>query len=313
LVDLGDGVACLEFHTKANALDDNIYEMMELSLQEVKRNFIGLVIGNEGKHFCAGANIRWILEKSREGNFDEIDRRLRRSQQIRMNMRYFPKPVVAACFGMTLGGGVEIVMASSRVCAAAESRIGLVETGVGLIPGGGGCKELIRRVVSPPTRNSQAEPMVFIKQIFNYISTGKVSNSAYEALEMGFLTISDRVIMNRDQLLTQAKRLVVYLEEAGYIAPTQEKNIYAVGRRGKSVLEHVTYLSREAGQIQEHSVLINEKLAHVLCGGDLTSSQWVDEEYILELERDAFCSLCGESKTQARIEHFLSTGQKLSN
>jgi 3-hydroxyacyl-CoA dehydrogenase len=286
---------------------------MELSLQEVERNFIGLVIGNEGKHFCAGANIQWILEKAREGTFDEIERRLRRSQQIRMTMRYFPKPIVTACFGMTLGGGAEIAMASSQVCAAAESRIGLVETGVGLIPGGGGCKELIRRVVSPPMRNSEAEPVAFVKQIFNYISTGKVSNSAFEAMEMGFLEISDRIIMNRDSLLAQAKRLVVYMEEAGYIAPTQEKNIYVLGRKGKSILEYGTYLLKEAGQIQEHDVLISRKLAHVLCGGDVTSPQWVDEEYILDLEREAFCSLCGEPKTQARIEHFLSTGQKLSN
>jgi len=308
LVDLGDGVACLEFHTKANAMDDAIYGMMAVALEELDRNYGALVIGNDGRHFSAGANLQVLLERARGGRFDEIEEALRRSQDLRMSFRFSPRPVVVACFGMALGGGAETVMAASRVCAAAETSIGLVETGVGLLPGAGGCKELMRRVVSPPMRIPDVDPLPFVRHVFVTILQGKTSGSAEEARELGFLAESDRVVMNREHLLASAKQLALQMVEAGYRPPLRERNVYAIGRCGENVLGGEVSCSLEAGREAEHDAQIARKLAQVLCGGNHAPPQWLEEQHILDLEREAFLSLAGDPRTQARIEEFLRTG-----
>ena len=313
LVDLGDGVACLEFHTKANALDDTVYDMMEAALQEVDRGFVGLVIGNEGRHFSAGANLQRLLERATDRRFDEIEHAVRRSQERRMAFRFSPKPVVVACFGMALGGGAETVLSASRVCAAAETSLGLVETGVGLIPAAGGCKEMLRRVVAPPMLIPDADPLPFVNKVFDAISTGRISGSAEEAREMGFLSEADHIVMNRDHLLAQAKRMVLHMVASGYRPPAHDKAIFAMGRRGIAALEVNIYLLEQAGYALAYDAVIGRRLAHVLCGGDLTFPQWVDERYILDLEWETFVSLAGESRTQDRIRRFLETGEKLRN
>jgi 3-hydroxyacyl-CoA dehydrogenase len=313
LVDLGDGVACLEFHTKVNALDDTVLEMMEAASDELERDFLGLVIGNEGRHFSAGANLHRLLERAADRRFSEIENAIQCSQDRRMAFRYSPKPVVVACFGSALGGGAETVLCASRVCAAAESNIGLVETGIGLIPAAGGCKEMLRRVVSPPMLVPKVEPLPFVSKVFDAIRMGKTSGSAEEAREIGFLSEADRVVMNRDYLLAQAKRMVLDMAAGGYRPPAHDKSIFAMGRRGIASLEVTLDQLERAGGTLTYDVVIGRKLASVLCGGDLASPQWVEEQYILDLEREAFVSLAGELRTQDRIRHFLATGERLRN
>ncbi|MCL4394445.1 MAG: 3-hydroxyacyl-CoA dehydrogenase/enoyl-CoA hydratase family protein [Chloroflexi bacterium] len=313
LLDIGDGVACLEFHTKMNALDEGAIEIAGAALDEVGRNFAGMVIGNQGEHFSAGANVMTIGLAANEGRWDDIDRIARALQGFLMSVRYSPRPIVTAPFGYTLGGGCEVMMAGSRVVAHAESYVGLVEVGMGLIPAGGGCKELVRRVVSPAMQTPNVDPLPLVQRVFETIGMAKVATSAEEAREMGFLGPSDRVVMNRDQQIAQAKRAVLQLVEDSYRPPARGKVVYAAGERMLAALRMAIYSMRQGKYISEYDARIGEKLAYVLCGGKLTSPAWVDEQYILDLEREAFISLCGEEKTRERIWHFLSTGKPLRN
>ncbi len=313
LIDLGDGVLCLEFHTKANALDPDIFAMMQRALERLDReDWVGMVIGNQGEHFCAGANVFVIGVSAQQGMFEAIEQGVRTMQNLMMTMRYFHKPIVTAPFGMTLGGGAEVAMHGARMVASAETYIGLVEVGVGLIPAGGGCKELIRRVLTPAMQTENADPLPFLRRIFETIGMAKVATSAEEGRALGFLSDADRIVMNPDFLIYEAKREVLHLAESGYRPPLKPK-LYAAGRDLLAALRIGVWQMREARYISEHDAKIGEKLAYVLCGGDHPEPMWVDEEHFLDLEREAFLSLCGEPKTQERIWHFLQTGKILRN
>lgn len=313
LIDLGDGVACLEFHTKMNALDEGIVEIAKAALDEVNKNFVGMVIGNQGEAFSAGANVMTIYMAAEAQEWNKIDEIAKALQNFLMAVRYSPKPVVTAPYQYTLGGGCEVAMAGQRIVAHAESYVGLVEVGMGLIPAGGGCKEMLRRVVSPAMQTPNVDPLPFLQRVFETVGLGKVATSAEEAKQMGFFAPSDRIVMNRDQLIAEAKRTVLEMVAEGYRPPARGKIIYAAGERMLAALRIALYSMVQGKYASEHDAVVGGKLAYILCGGNLTSPTWVDEQYILDLEREAFISLCGEEKTRERISHFLNTGKILRN
>lgn len=313
LIDLGDGVACVEFHTKVNALDDDIFNMILEGLDRTETEFEGLVLGNDAENFCAGgANLFMVVMAAQGGMWEQLENSVKKLQDMNMRMRYSPKPVVIAPFGLTLGGGAEIVMHGSRVVSAAELYIGQVEIGPGVIPAGAGTKELLRRILNPAMRTQNAEPLPFLQRIFELIGLAKVATSAEEARAMGFLQPNDRVVMNRSHLLAEAKREALHMAASGYHPPLPEK-IYAAGRDALAAMRVGIYMMKEGGYITEHEHLIANKLAYVMTGGELSRPTWVDEQYILDLEREAFLSLCGEEKTQQRMWHLLQTGKVLRN
>jgi 3-hydroxyacyl-CoA dehydrogenase len=312
LIDLGEGVACLEFHTKMNSLDQDIFAMFEAAFERVDRDFVGLVVGNQAENFCVGANIAFVAIGAQNQLWDQLDTAARLFQTITQRMRSFHKPVVVAPAGMALGGGAEVVLGGTRVVAAAESYIGLVEVGVGLIPAGGGCKELVRRIITPAMQTKNANVLAFLQRVFETIGQAKVGTSAEESRALGYLGPCDRVVINRDHLLAEAKREVLALEAAGYHPPAPAR-LYAAGRDALAALQVGVFMFRQGEYISDHDALIGRKLAHVLCGGDLSAPAWVDEQHFLDLEREAFLSLCGEPKTTERIWHTLQTGKPLRN
>ena len=306
LLDIGDGVLCLEFHTKMNTLDEDIRMMTLAAIEEVESgSWKGLVIGNEGGDFCVGANLRAI---------DDVENACRDMQNALMKVRYCAKPVVTAPFGRTLGGGVEVTMAGGRIVASSETYMGLVEVGVGLIPGAGGCKEMVRRVVSPEMEKTPgADPLPHVKRVLETVGAAKVSSSAEEARSFGFLSESDRVVMNRDHLLYEAKAEVLAMHAAGYVPPTREHSCYAAGRDVRAGLKAAIYVMQQGGYMSEYDAFLSGQLAHVLCGGELSSGQWLPEQYFLDLEREVFVKLAGQPKTRERIQHMLETGKPLRN
>jgi 3-hydroxyacyl-CoA dehydrogenase len=313
LIDLGDGVGCIEFHTKMNALDVDIFSIIQSALDRTEEGeFDGLVIGSEAENFSAGANVFLIVMNAQSGQWEQLEALVKNMQDILMRIRYFPKPVVAAPAGLALGGGSEMLMSASRVVAAAELYAGLVEIGVGVIPAGSGTKELLRRVLNPPMRTQNVEPLPILQRIFEQIGLGKVATSAEEARQFGILREVDRVVMNRDLLLSEAKKEVLHLASSGYRPPVPEK-IYAAGRDAYAAMRVGIYMMKEGGYISEHEHQIAGKLAYVMTGGELSQPTWVDEQYILDLERAMFLSLCGEPKTQERMWHMLNTGKVLRN
>ena len=313
LYDIGDGVACVEFHTKVNALDEDIFSMIETGLECVAQDFEALVIGNEAGDFCAGgANLFMLVMAAQQGMWETLDAAARRLQNLNMRMRYSPKPVVVAPFGRVLGGGCEIVMHGSRAVAAAETYIGLVELGAGIIPAGGGTKEMLRRVVSPPMRTENADILPHLQRAFLQIGQAKVSTSALEAREMGILGQPDRIVMDRNRLLAEAKREALHMARSGYRPPAPEP-VYVAGQDMLGALRVGAFMFSAGGAISEYDQHLANKLAYVLCGGELTRPQWVSEQYVLDLEREAFLSLCGEGKTQARMWSLLQTGKPLRN
>lgn len=311
LYDVGDGVALLEFHTKMNSLDEDIFTMMAESLDRLD-DFDGLVIGNEADNFSAGANLALVLMGAKMGQWDTLEKAVRSLQGIAMRIRFSPKPVVIAPAGLTLGGGAELTMHASRVVAAAELYIGLVEVGMGLIPAGGGTKEIMRRVINPAMRTENAEAFPFIQRAFLQIGQAKVATSAEEARGMAILSPQDRVVLNREQLLTEAKREVMHMAAAGYKPPASEL-IYAPGRDMLGAMKIGAWQFEQGGYITGYDAHIATKLANVIAGGCLSRAQWVSEQYILDLEREAFLSLCGEEKTQERIWSFLQNGRPVRN
>ncbi|MBM3121796.1 MAG: 3-hydroxyacyl-CoA dehydrogenase/enoyl-CoA hydratase family protein, partial [Chloroflexi bacterium] len=271
LIDMGDRVGLVEFHSKANSLDQDIFDMFVTALDEAEEGrFDALVIGNEGKHFCAGANVFVIWMASQQGDFELVDGMVRGMQSVLMRVRYFPKPIVAAPFGMVLGGGAEVSMACSRRVAAAETFIGLVETGsVGLIPAGTGTKETLRRVVNPVMRIPNADPISVMQKAFEQLAMAKVATGAQEAVEFGYFGPGDRIVMNRDHLLAEAKRTALAMVAEGYRPPAPEM-IYAAGRDVLSALRAAIWGLRQAGWATEHDAVVAGKLAWLMCGGDLT-------------------------------------------
>ncbi len=312
LRDMGDGVACLEFHTKMNALDDDIMNMTHEALDHLETDFDGLVIGNEAENFSAGANLFMLAVGAQQGMWDMLEIAVKKLQEMNMRMRYSPKPVVVAPAGLTLGGGCEITMHAPRVVAAAETYIGLVELGAGVIPAGGGTKEMLRRIVNPVMKIANAEPLAALQRAFLQMGQAKVATSAEEARGMNILSPDDRVVMNRSHLLSEAKREVLHMVAAGYRPPAPEP-IYAAGRDALAAIRIGAWMFKEGNYITQYDHYIAGKLAYVMCGGELTRAQWVSEQYILDLEREAILSLFGEEKTQARMWNLLQTGKPLRN
>jgi 3-hydroxyacyl-CoA dehydrogenase len=312
LRDLGDGVACVEFHTKMNALEDETFDIIIQALDKVEIDFDGLVIGNDAEHFCAGANIFLVVMAAQNEMWDQLDASMRKMQNLNMRMRYFPKPVVMAPVGYALGGGAEIIMHGSRIVAGAELYTGLVEMGQGVIPAGGGTKEMVRRVLNPAMRTQNVEALPFLMRIFEQIGMAKVATSAEEARQLGILGACDRVVLNRSHLLAEAKAEVLRMVKTGFAAPLPEK-LYAVGRDGLAALQVGIHMYKEGKYITEHEAVVANNLAKVIAGGDLSRPAWMDEQYFLDLEREAFLSCCGEEKTQQRMWHFLQHGKMLRN
>jgi 3-hydroxyacyl-CoA dehydrogenase len=299
LIDLGDGVLCLEFHSKMNSLGEDSFALINAAIEETRKNFAAMVIANEGENFSVGANLVMALGLAQEQEWDELNWAIRRFQNANMAIKYAPKPVVAAPFARTLGGGCEIALHAARCQAAAETYIGLVEVGVGLIPGGGGCKELLLRLRD-------------IRKVFELIGTAKVSTSAEDARNLGLLHKQDSISMNPDRLIQDAKTLALSL------APTYEPgaprtDIKLMGESGFAMLKLGAWSMRQGGYISDYDLVIAEKLARVLTGGALTGEPVVSEQYLLDLEREAFLSLLGQRKTQERMAHMLKTGKPLRN
>lgn len=314
LIDIGDGVACLEFHSKMNAIGGDTLQMLKASLAEVEKNFEGLVVGNQGVNFCVGANLMLMLLEAQDENWEELDMMVRVFQNSTMSLRYSAKPVVVAPFQMVFGGGCEMVLHADRVRAAAETYIGLVEVGVGIIPAGGGTKEmLVRALDSIPKNMDDADPFPFVKRAFETIAMAKVATSAEEARSLGFLSEDDTISMNRERLIADAKQEVLALAQTGYTKPQPRTDVLAMGQPALSTLKLGIHQMKRGGFISEHDALIGEKLARILTGGDLNHPTRVSEQYLLDLEREAFLSLVGERKTQERIGHMLKTGKPLRN
>jgi 3-hydroxyacyl-CoA dehydrogenase len=314
LIDLGDGVACLEFHSKMNSIGGDTLEMLKIALTEVEKNFLGLVVGNQGTNFSVGANLMLMLMEAQDENWEELDMIGRFFQQSVMSLRYSPKPVVVAPFQLVFGGGCEMVLHADRVRASAETYIGLVEVGVGIIPAGCGTKEmLVRALDSIPKDMKDADPFPFVKRAFETIALAKVATSAEEARGFGFLSSDDSISMNRDRLIADAKKEVIALAASGYQQPQQRTDILALGMPGLATLKLGVHMMKRAGYISDHDALIGEKLARILTGGDLNHQTRVSEQYLLDLEREAFLSLIGTRKTQDRIAHMLKTGKPLRN
>jgi 3-hydroxyacyl-CoA dehydrogenase len=313
LIDLGDGVACLEFHSKMNSIGGDTVQMLHWSIDEVEKNWTGLVIGNQGGNFCAGANIMMVLLAAQEEEWDDLNMAVAALQRAVMRMRYSSKPVVTAPYGLTLGGGCEIAMHGNRMRAAAETYMGQVEVGVGLIPAGGGTKEMTMRAMDNASKAPDADPLVFLKKTFELLGMGKVATSAQEARAFGFLLESDSISMNGDRLIQDAKQEVLNLAASGFVAPVPREDIRVMGESGQAAMKLALHMMKRGGYISDHDELIGKKLANVMTGGNLNHEATVSEQYMLDLEREAFVSLCGERKTQERIAAMLKTGKPLRN
>lgn len=312
LVDIGDGVLCLEFHSKANAVGQDGMGLLSqaLDLLDGDNAWRALVIGNQGEYFSAGVNLQEAGASAQSGNLLQS---LERTHALIQRLRFAPKPVIAAPFGNTLGLGVELCLASAGVCAEGETYMGLVEVGVGLIPGAGGCKELVRRIVSPPMRQAGGDPVPYLRRVLETIGQAKVSTSALEARDLGYLDERARIVLGRDRLLSEAKRMALDLADAGYQPPLPGASCYAAGVGALASLRMGIHQFRAGRFISEYDAEIFNTLSSVICGGDLSAPQWVDEEYLLRLEREAFLRLLANPKTQERIAHMLQTGKPLRN
>jgi 3-hydroxyacyl-CoA dehydrogenase len=308
LVDLGDGVLCVEFHSKMNALGGDAIQMLQLGVKEASANHRALIVGNEAPNFSAGANLMLLLLEAQEGNWDEVDLMVRAFQAATIGLKYADIPVVVAPGGLALGGGCEVALHGDRVQAAAETYIGLVEVGVGLIPAGGGTKEMLVRA----TAGVQGDLLPPVQRVFETVGFGKVATSAVDARRLGFLRDVDRVTMNRERLIADAKAHAL-TRAIDYVPPQRPAAIRVGGAGLLAALKLGVHLAWRAGRITDHDALIGRKLAWILAGGDAAHETTVTEQFLLDLEREAFLSLCGEGKTQERIAHTLKTGKMLRN
>ena len=312
LVDLGDGVLCLELHSPASAVDAGVIQVATRALDELRQDrWAGLVVANQARNFCVGANLMEVGMAAAGGAYDQVKEASATLQHLLAGFRYNPKPVVAAPHGQTLGAGAEICMHADRVVPTLETYIGLVEVAAGLIPAGGGCKELLRRVVSPAMRSEGAAPLPHLQRVLETIGAAKVATSAIEARELGFFGDADPIVMNPDHQLLAAKRQVLAL--AANYRPPLDRTVYAAGRDALAALTLGVKTLAWGGYASEHDALIGAQLARVLCGGELSQPQWVDEEHLLRLEREAFVALLHEQKTLDRMQALLTTGKPLRN
>jgi len=314
LIDLGDGVACLEFTSPHNALGFDVLQMANYAAEEVKRNFTGLVIGNQGKNFCVGMNLAMALMEAQDENWLELEMMVKQFHKVGDALKASLRPVVAAPHGMTLGGGVEVCFLADRVQASAETYMGLVEVGVGLLPGGGGTKEMLFRAMEnvPEGGSVPVDPFPFVARAFETIAMAKVSTSGKEAFQLGYLRPNDRISINPDHLLYDAKQLVLQLDREGF-KPRQPRKIRVIGETGYASLRQNLYAMRIGGLISEHDERIASKIAYVMSGGNVPAGTEVNEQYILELERKAFLELIKTPKTQQRMQHMLAKGKPLRN
>ncbi len=313
LYDMGDDVLLLEFHTKANAIGPGIVQMVFDSIDYLENSdYIGMVIGNQGRHFSAGANLAMILMSIQEEEWDELELMVKRFQDMNMRIKYADKPIVSAPFGRTLGGGCEIVLHSPYVQANAELYMGLVEIAVGVLPAGGGTKEMLLRHKKMIPDDANVDFFPLLRRILEIIGMAKVSSSAYEAKKFGFLRERDGITINADHLLYDAKRKIIEINELGYVKERKRK-IKVDGKDGYAYLDMIIYNLLEGKQITEHEALIARKISEILTGGDVPAGTLVTEERLLELERENFLFLCGTQKTRERIEHMLLKGKPLRN
>jgi 3-hydroxyacyl-CoA dehydrogenase len=320
LIDLGDGVLCCEFHTKMNSLGSDIIAMIHSGVRRLHSDFDAMVIANQGAHFSAGANLMLVLVAAQEQEWDEIDLAVRQFQGAMLAIKYAPRPIVVAPHSLAIGGGCEINLHAARIHAAAEAYIGLVETGVGVIPAGGGCKETLIRANEQASGGEDLDLFNALKPRFYNIALAKVSTSAEEARALGYLRRADSISMNRDRLVADAKQSALALARANWrpaaanpkegAARTQ---VRVLGESFLAAAKLAIHMMLRGEYISEYDAHVARKLAHVLAGGALTSSQNVSEQYLMDLEREAFVSLCGERKTQERIAHTLKTGKPLRN
>jgi 3-hydroxyacyl-CoA dehydrogenase len=313
LKDVGDGVLCVEFHSKMNTIGGDTIEMLNAGVLEASKNFTALVVGNDSPNFSAGANLMLLLLEAQEGNWDEIDLMVRAFQKSMMSLKLADVPVVVCPAGLTLAGGCEIALHGDRVQAAAETYIGLVEVGVGLIPAGGGTKEMLARAMESIPGGAGLGFDHAVQSVFETIGFAKVATSGPDAKRFGYLRETDGITMNRERLLADAKTLALTLASSGY-RPSLPRQAIPVGGEGTlATLKLGIHLAWRAGRISDHDKLIGGKLAWILAGGDLTRPGTLSEQQLLDLEREAFLSLCGERKTQERIAHTLKTGKPLRN
>ncbi len=320
LINIGDGVACLEFHAKMNAIGPDIINMIMDSAEIVRKDFEGLVIANHADNFSAGANLALVLLAAQEEEWDDLEWEVKSLQDALMKLKYLEKPVVAAPAGMALGGGCEVCLAADRVRYAAETYMGLVEVGVGVIPAGGGTKEMLIRntehlfeVQKGGVYLKQIELMPFVARGFETIAMAKVSTSGPEAVKLGYLRPTDKMTTNGDCLIEDAKKTVLAMNMEGYRPPMPMDDIRVAGENTFAMIKFALWTMRESGYITDHDVAVSTKVGYVLCGGDVLPDTKVSEQYLLDLEREAFLSLCGEPKTQARMQHMLTTGKPLRN
>jgi len=329
LVDIGDGIACIELHSLKNAIGGDVVSLISQVLKpdsEAVRDFAGFVLSGDRDHFSVGANLMQLLLAMQEGEWDDVNGEITRFQNMTKAIKFCPRPVVVAPFGMALGGGAEMCLHATRRQAFAETYIGLVESGVGLIPGGGGTKEMFLRAVDaatavappdpkdPPSRFAQsAEMQSAIRKTLELIALAKVSTSAAEARTLGLFSPQDRITLNRERLLLDAKAHALALADAGYSAPLERTQIPAPGTGALAAMETGIFMMGEAGFASEHDQKVARWVAYILAGGRVTAGSLISEQYLLDLEREAFLSLCGERKTMERIAFTLKTGKPLRN
>src|ERR1700726_4010977 len=320
LIDLGDGVVCCEFHAKMNAIGADLIAMLHKGLKRLTTDFDAMVIANDAVNFSVGANLMPVLVAAQEQEWDDIHLAVKQFQNVNLALKYAPKPVVAAPQGMALGGGCEISLHATRIQASAEAYIGLVETGVGLIPGGGGSKEMLIRANERAASGEDLDSFHALRPIFETVALAKVGTSAEESRELGFLRREDGVSMNRDRLVGDAKEVALALFRGGYKPAAagwqegaQTTQIKVLGEQFLATAKMGIHLLVRGGYASEYDAQVARRLANILAGGPLTAPQMVSEQYVLDLEREAFVSLCGEKKTQERIAHTLKTGKPLRN
>lgn len=314
LIDLGDGVLCLEFHSKMNSIGADTVGMIHAGLKALNENFDAMVIGNQAPNFCVGANLMLLLVAVQEGDWDDVHMAVRQFQNANMALKYAAKPVVSAPFGLTLGGGTEICLHTARVRAAAETYMGLVEFGVGLIPAGGGTKEMLVRAMDTLPSDPEADPFTYVKDVFETIGLAEVSSSAQEAYKIGYLGPRDSITMNRDRLIADAKQVALDMVKLGYLAGSPREDILVLGQPAFAKMKLGLHLMRRGEFISDYDVVVGTELAKVLAGGgEFTSAQRVSEQYLLDLERESFVRLCGQRKTAERIQFMLKKGKPLRN
>jgi 3-hydroxyacyl-CoA dehydrogenase len=320
LIDLGDGVICCEFHSKMNAIGADLIAMLHKGLKRLDTDFDAMVIANQAVNFSVGANLMLVLMTAQEQEWDDLHMAVKQFQNANLAIKYAPKPVVAAPQGLALGGGCEVSLHAAKIQAAAEAYLGLVETGVGLIPGGGGTKEMMIRANEHAAGGEDLDLFHAMKPVFETIAMAKVGTSAEECRDLGYLRREDGVSMNRDRLVGDAKEAALALVRGGYrpkVATWQEgaqtTQIKVLGEQFAAGAKLAIHMLLRGGYVTDYDAHVGRKLGHILAGGTLTSPQFVSEQYVLDLEREAFVSLCGEKKTQERIAHTLKTGKPLRN